>query len=298
MIRPVTVVGLCLALVGVACSGTTSSSAGADGADVPTVLATTSIWADVTGQLVCDGSARVESVIPPGADAHSYELSLADRQELDRASLIVANGLGLEVLLADVLDAVEQSGGTIFRVGDHIDGVTNGEDPHVWFDPNLIISALPALTDALVGAGLDEAVVQQCAADYRAELLAVDAEVADTLAGLATDQRSLVTSHDSLGYFAGRYDLEIIGTVIPSPSTLAAVSPRELEELAETMGLIGIPAIFAEANHGADDAQALADRLGDVALVRLPAGVDPNGEPSSYTEFLLANATLIVEALG
>ena len=44
--------------------------------------------------------------------------------------------------------------------------------------------------------------------------------------------RKLVTDHDALGYFASRYGLEVVGTVIPAHTTVAQPSAGELAELA------------------------------------------------------------------
>ena len=63
--------------------------------DAPTdddvaVLATTSIWADITSEVFC--GEPVAAIIPVGADPHSFEPSLRDREALGDADLVVANG--------------------------------------------------------------------------------------------------------------------------------------------------------------------------------------------------------------
>ena len=96
----------------------------------PTVVATTSIWADVTANVTCDGLATVETIIPLGGDPHSFEPSLRDRETMDNAELVVANGLFLEESLADTIDAVESNGVTVLRVGDELDPLPAGDASH------------------------------------------------------------------------------------------------------------------------------------------------------------------------
>ena len=96
------------------------------GDDAPLVLGTTSIWADVTANLACDGLAVVESVIEPGVDPHGYSPSLADRARMEEAALVVANGLGLEEGLDDTLEAVAAAGTPVFHVTDHIETIEFG----------------------------------------------------------------------------------------------------------------------------------------------------------------------------
>ncbi len=87
----------------------------------PTIIATTSIWADLVADLACGGQARVGTLVPVGGDPHSFEPSLADRGDLERAALVVANGLGLEEGLDDTLDAVEDGGTPVIRVAELVD---------------------------------------------------------------------------------------------------------------------------------------------------------------------------------
>lgn len=94
--------------------------------DAPLVLGTTSIWADVTANLACDGLAVVEAVIEPGVDPHGYSPSLADRAKMEEAALIVANGLGLEEGLLDTLEAVAAAGTPVFHVTDHVETIEFG----------------------------------------------------------------------------------------------------------------------------------------------------------------------------
>lgn len=96
------------------------------GDDAPLVLGTTSIWADVTANLACDGLAVVESVIEPGVDPHGFSPSLADRARMEEAALVVANGLGLEEGLDDTLEAVAAAGTPVFHVTDHIETIEFG----------------------------------------------------------------------------------------------------------------------------------------------------------------------------
>jgi zinc/manganese transport system substrate-binding protein len=295
---------LALVLASAACGG---SDQDADQSATPTIVASTSIWADITRNVACDGLANVETIVPLGGDPHSFEASLRDRETMENAELIVANGLLLEESLNDTIEAVESAGTPVVRVAEGLDTLgpstaedQSGNDPHVWFDPIRVAGTLPAIATALEDVGFDRTALSRCVDTYTAELTAVDEEVAGIVTELAEDQRVLVTNHDSLGYFADRYDFEILGSVIPSASTLAQTNPAELEELAESIEEAGVTAIFVETQHSSSDAQALADRVGDIEVVALPTGTldEPGTEGSTYLGWLLQNARLIVEGLN
>lgn len=292
-----------------ACGSDDSADTTGGGVDVPIVVATTSIWADITANVACNGLARVETIIPPGGDPHSFEPSLRDRETMDNAVLVVANGLFLEESLADTLDTVESNGVAVLRVGDELDPLPIGEephddvhgnsDPHVWWDPTRMAAAVPLIAEALADAGVDRAALEVCAAPYVDELTALDEEVDVIVAPLAVDQRILVTNHDSLAYFADRYDFEVLGSVIPSSSSLAATSPAELDDLADRIEATGAPAIFADTQNSSTDAEALADRLGGVEVISLLTDTldEPGSTAGTYIGWLRTNAQTIVDAL-
>ncbi|MDE0666238.1 MAG: metal ABC transporter substrate-binding protein [Acidimicrobiaceae bacterium] len=183
---------------------------------------------------------------------------------------------------------------------DHEGHDHSGDDPHVWFDPHRVSEALPALAQALkTSAGLDPAAVDACLASYQAELDAVDAEIAAMVEQVPAESRKLVTNHEALAYFADRYGFEVIGTVIPTPASMAQASPAQLEELAEIIEHEGVKALFAETVHSTDDVEALASRVGDVEVVTLYTGSlgPPGSGADTYIGFLRTNTELIVDAL-
>ncbi|MDE0517881.1 MAG: metal ABC transporter substrate-binding protein, partial [Acidimicrobiaceae bacterium] len=183
----------------------------------------------------------------------------------------------------------------------HHDHAHGAEDPHVWFDPHRVAEALPVLAQALTAhAGLDPAAVEACMNSYRAELEAVDAEIAAKIEQLPPESRKLVTNHDAFAYFAARYGFEVIGTVIPSLSSMAEANPAGLEELAEIIEHEGIKAIFAEIQHSGDEIEALAARIGGVEVVTLYTGSlgPPGSGAETYTGYLRTNTDLIVDSLN
>ncbi len=320
------------AVVAAGCGGA-PSAASSDGP--PTVLVTTSIWADVVSNVVCGPiDVEVETVMPIGADAHTYEPSLGDRARFDGASLIVANGIQLETGLLDTIAGAEDAGTPVVRLGRHIDTIPyvgeghshdedNGhdhededheeqhrrrqahshedDDPHFWFDPTRVSATLPVLADHLVDdVGLDRDVIDDCVATYQDELADLDADIERRVDELPAERRLLVTNHDTLGYFADRYDLEVLGTVSTSPSGLAETNPADLEALAQAMESAGSRTIFAEDTTSLDEAEALARRLEDAEVVTLftESLSEPGTDADTYAGLLATNADRILDALS
>ncbi|MGH3650447.1 MAG: metal ABC transporter substrate-binding protein [Acidimicrobiia bacterium] len=296
-LRPVMAVSL-LVLLTVGCGP------GDDrGSDELTVVATTSIWGDVIGQIVGD-EGRVEVLIPLGVDAHDYQATPQQLIALQTADLVVANGLGLEEGLIDVLKSAETDGANLYEVGADLEPLplesATGDDPHVWFDPlrMAVAAGLIAERIAQIDPSFDWAARAQ---DYAEELDTVDAEISDILAGIAEPDRRLITNHDALGYFAKRYGFSVVGVVVPGGSTLSDPSSAELAALVDEMRRQGVRTIFAETTQPTRLAEAVAAEVGhEVRVVELYT--ESLGESGSGADTLVGmlhiNATRIADALS
>ncbi|MCP3909774.1 MAG: zinc ABC transporter substrate-binding protein [Actinomycetia bacterium] len=289
-----------LMALGLAATGCSSGSDNNTGAGSPVVVVTTSIWADIVRNITCDGIVEVETLLPAGADPHGFEPSLSDRSHLESAALVVANGLGLEAALSDLIEVAEDRGTTVVRIGEL---VAPGADPnpHVWFDPVRVADALPEAASLIAAAAnLEYADLESCVVSYIDELTALDADITHQLATIPAPRRLLITNHDSLPWFANRYGFEIAGSVIPAATTLAQANPARLAALADRMQADAIPAIFTEEGEAAPDAQALADRVGDIVVVALyTEALGPHESTAdTYIGLLRTNAGRIADALA
>jgi zinc/manganese transport system substrate-binding protein len=294
-------------------------------------VVTTTVLGDIVGRIVGDAG-TVEVLMQPGQDPHGFAVSARQAQALRRADLVVANGLQLEESLLDVIEAAEGDGVAVLRVAEQLDPIAFGDgdgdeaaegehpdddqagedvgdhdheggDPHVWYDPvrmaegaALIADRLAAVDDTL--GDEDWAVRGAMVADA---ILAAHEQVVAILDAVADPCRILVTSHDSFGYFAARYDFEVIATVIPGTSSQAEPSAQGYAELIRTIESSQVPAIFAETIRSTRLAETLAAEIGrHVEVVTL--FTDSLGEPGSgadsYTGMLTTNAQRIADALA
>ena len=183
---------------------------------------------------------------------------------------------------------------------EHDDHDHSAGDPHIWLDPMRVAAGIGAIVEAAVDAGHDAEAITACAEDYRSELTALDAEISELVASVPTTSRNLVTNHDALGYFADRYDFTVIGTVIPSTSTMAATNPADLADLAALIEESGVTTIFTDAESSDVDAAALAERLDGVRVTPLLTGSPTSGveDGRDYVTLMRTNAERIVVGSG
>ncbi|MDH4116549.1 MAG: metal ABC transporter substrate-binding protein [Acidimicrobiia bacterium] len=302
-----------IAVIVVAACGTSS-----DGPDSSLrVVATTTILGDVASQIVGD-QGIVEVLMPVGADPHEYQPSAQQGAALRAADVVIANGLGLEEALGDILTAAEADGVTVIRIAEFVDPIPfsgtheEGEehqgseenhadgDPHLWMDPIRMAAAARAVGERLTSISPDVDWPQR-ANEYAQQLETADAEIAAILGAVAPERRYLVTNHEAFGYLAARYDFDVIGSVIPGGSTLASPSSAELAALVDTIEEYDAPAIFVENISGTDLAESVAAEIGrPIEVVELFS--DSLGEPGSGADtlisLLITNASRIADALS
>lgn len=300
-------------------TATDSGSAQPSGDEtVARIVVTTSILGDITDEVVGD-NAEVQTVMPMGADPHEFSASARQAEAMTQADLLVVNGAEFEAGLDGIIDQAENRGVAVFSFAEHVDLLPfdddhgqedeaeddrsdDGEwDPHLWTDPGRIADGVEALRDTVATLdGVDAVDVEERAASYLDELAVLDGEIESLLAGVPEERRVLVTNHEVFAYFADRYGFEVIGTVIPSITTLAEPAPAELEALAHEIEEHEVPAIFAETTQSTRLADALASSVGDIEVVELyteSLGGEGSGA-ETYVGLMRINAELIANALG
>lgn len=268
------------------------------------VVATTTIIADLVRQV---GGARVAvgSMLPPNADPHDFAPSPADLTKLEDAAAIVRHGLGLDAWADQLLDTADVSA-PVFVATDGVETLPAEEDafaegdPHVWFDPTRVMTMVDTIAADLTSLDPDGAATYEARRDaYQTALRELDAAIATAIATIPEGRRKLVTSHDALSYFADRYELTVVGTVIPGLETTAEPSAQQIADLLSVIERDGVPAIFTENTTNPALADELASEAGVVVVDDLYTDSlgDAGSGTDTYLGLMRTDAILIVEAL-
>jgi zinc/manganese transport system substrate-binding protein len=280
---------------------------GAGPAGKQTIVVTYSIFGAVVRDLVGD-KGTVLIPMPNGQDPHEWEPSAKNVATINKASLIVQNGLGLEGGMEKSLAQAKKAGVKFFTASDHItvrrvgpgEGIPSGDpdqavgakDPHLWMDPTAMRTVELALAARLkADLGID---VSGRAKDLATRLDHLDQEVRQAVAQVPEANRRLVTGHESMGYFAQRYGFQLVGAIIPSLTSQAQVSAAELAKLKQAIQQHPVKAIFTELG----TSRAVADAIGretGVRVVELTTHTLP--ADGSYFTFMHELARVITDAL-
>ncbi len=273
------------------------------------ILVTTNILGNVVAEIVGD-QAEVSVLMKPNADPHSFAISAREAHAMQTADLVVYNGLGLEEGVLHHVEAAESEGVPTVEVGARIDPMEyrDGDaaglpDPHFWTDPGRVVTAVRMLTDEIITHvdGVDADAVRQRAEAYAKEVRDLDGRLAERFAGIPAQRRVLVTNHHVFGYLAARYDLTVVGAIIPSGTTLASPSASDLASLVTAIETHRVPAIFADTAQPARLAEVLAAEAGiTVRVVGLYSESlsDADGDAASYLDMMRFNTEAIIGGLS
>jgi ABC-type Zn uptake system ZnuABC Zn-binding protein ZnuA len=274
-----------------------SDSPGHDG----TVVVGTTTQAGDLVRRVGGRRVTVRQILQPNSDPHEYEPRPSDVKALADARLVVRSGGDVDDWLGSLVD----NSGTDAPLLSLIDHVhrrrLNGDlDPHWWQDPRNAMLAVAAIRDRLVEVdpGGAEA-YRRNAARYLERLRRLDQEASACIDRIPARGRKLVTTHDALGYYADRYGLEVIGAVLPSLSTQAQPSARDIGALVDQIESSGVEAIYPESSLNPKLERAVARESG--ASVGSALWADTLGPPGSsgatYIGSIAANTGSIVNGL-
>ena len=268
----------------------------------PVVVASTTFLADIA-QNVAGDRIQVESLLPFGADAHSYQPIPQDVAKIADSDLLIVNGAEFEHFLENIIESaggertvVEASAGLSVRMDAENE---HGVDPHLWLDPNNVITYVENIRDGFVKFDPEGADVYAAnAVAYIEQLLGLDNWITDQVESIPVERRLLVTNHDSLGYFAERYGFTVIGTVVEGTSSNAAPSAQQMAALIDKIKASGAPAVFLDAAESSTLANQVASDTGVTVVTDLHLGSLTDGPPAgTYIDLMKHNVSRIVEAL-
>jgi ABC-type Zn uptake system ZnuABC Zn-binding protein ZnuA len=288
----------------VALLGGCAQVGGSSGDRLPVVATTTQI-ADFARNVGGD-QVDVHQILQPNTDPHEYEPRPSDVTATASAKLVLENGDNLD----SWIDKVVSESGTDARVVDlgarvpvKVPGETSGPeasryDPHWWHDPVNATAAVREIRDAMIAADPSQRKrFETNARAYLERLRKLDAGIKRCFAAVPPNRRKLVTDHDAFNYFAKRYEIQVIGAIIPSQTTQAQASAGDISRLADEIRRQHVRAVFPESSINPDVARALARQTGAISDLTLygdtlgPAGSDG----ATYLGMEEANADAMVQ---
>ena len=327
---------LALSLVLIACSGGSSEAGcpEIDGREL-NVVATTPMIGEFVSQVGGD-SINLTVLMPPEADPHTYEPAPQDAGKIADADLVFYTGLMYEPApLIELLEnsvcgseALAEVGESVFPIefkeGGHDDHGEKGHDdhdeeghddhdeeghddhhghnhgaydPHFWFDPNRVAYAAEFIESKLVEFDPSNSAAYEAAGKaYADELKGLTSQVSELISSVPSQNRKLITTHESLGYLEAKFGLEVLSTIIPDLDSSNEISPSQLVGVIDVIEDNNVKVIFIEAEAPSVYAETIVAETGIKAVEGL--WVETLRPGQTYPEFLITAVELIVENLS
>lgn len=215
----------------------------------PLIVCTTNIISNTIENLV-GSSFNVVSLMGPGVDPHLYKASQKDLEYLQKADLVVMNGLHLEGKMAEVLTKLARTK-KVISMSDGLDEeefikvAESTYDPHIWYDVLMWNKACQFVSNDLVNAFPDlKDSITAYTTDYQKELLELNLWVLDQINLLDSAQRILITAHDAFSYFGRAYQFEVKG--LQGISTQSEYGLQDISALVNYITEKKVKAVFVE----------------------------------------------------
>lgn len=300
----------------------------------PKVVASYSVLCDLAQQ-VAQETVDLTCLIEAGEDPHVYRATPSDRRAIEDAQLILYGGYEFEPAIIQLIEATSNAAPKVAvdevavpepLMGEaheheqdeaeheneheneiaeaHEDEHTEGElepDPHVWHDAENGEQMVEVIRDSLAEVVPENAeLYSRNAQTVISQLDQLNRWIEQQIATIPENQRTLVTTHDALGYYGNAYGLEIEGA-LGSLSTEASPSAARIREIVGIIQQTDVPTVFAETTNNPRLMETVA-READVSLSEQEIYADSLGEPgtpaASYQGMLMTNTCTIVTGLG
>lgn len=278
----------------------TVPSGPASGAPIA-VVTTSSVFADLVRNV---GGSRVSvtSLVPRGADVHTYQPTPADLRAVAAAQLFFLNGLGLDDWLEKTIQSAS-NGALVVKLGEDVPGVTllpgdspTTQNPHLWMDvANAAVYAERIATSLKAADPTHAPDIDASVMAYARTLADLDAWVRRQIETIPPANRQFVTFHDALPYFAKAYGLTVVGVAVEAPGQ--DPSAGEIAALIDAIRRSGVHAIFSEAQFPTTLIDQIARETGAVVVSNLYDDTLGDDPITSYEAMIRWDVEQLVGAL-
>lgn len=280
------------------------------------VVATLFPQYDFARQIAGD-RATVVMLLPPGAEAHTFDPRPGDIRTLNQADLFIYTGKVMEPWAKRIVDSLDNKklqvvdaskGIALYKTEDegdhdHHGGHEEEYDPHIWLDPTNAMKMVDTIADALCEKDPANAEAYRAnAAKYDAEIKRLDDGLAEALkeAGKSGSNTLAFGGPFAYFYFLDHYRLNYV-TAYDSCSTEGEPGVRRIADVIRAVKEKGLHFILYDPLENSKVARSIADETGakllpfstmhNVTKEEFESGI-------TYRDLLVGDIRTVMTALG
>lgn len=221
---------------------------------------------------------------------HDYTLSTTDMKKLEKADVIVQNGLGLENFMDKVLSTYSE-----IQMIDSSKNITskieeNGEtNNHIWTSISNYILQVEEIANRLSQINPEnEEVYKRNKESYIKQLKELQERYQTELTNIKG--KKAICLNEAFSYLAKEVDLEIIS--VETNHEESSLSAEKMKELIEMMKNENIKSILVDKEDNLKSAQTLANETG-ATIYELQSGLTGSVENNSYLQIMGDNLEVL-----
>jgi zinc/manganese transport system substrate-binding protein len=267
------------------------------------VVASFSILGDMVKNIGGD-RVQVTTLVGPDSDVHAYSPTPATARAVNKANLVVVNGLGLEGWMDRLIRASGYKGVVVvatrgikpLRMKNDRNQIVI--DPHAWQDlanGRHYVANIAAALEKVDPKGT--AIYKTRTAAYDKKLADLNAWVSREFSSIPKSKRRMITSHDAFGYLAAAYDIDILSPM--GVTTESEPSARAVKNLILQIEKEKITAVFVENISDPRLVEQIARESGVAVGGKLYSDAlsGPKGPASTYLAMFKNNIANIIAAM-
>lgn len=225
----------------------------------------------------------VHSILPPGADAHTYEPSSKDIISIAKGDLFFYLGAGMEAYAETVAQSLASQDVKLIEIGEDESLFIKDEhsqendeendsmhehhgdyDPHIWLDPIRLIQIAEIIKKELISINIEsEDVYEENFKILMNELTQLDDSFKNVLN--EKENKHILVSHAAYGYWEDRYGIEQIS--VNGLSSSNEPSQKELTKIIQQTKEYNLKYILFEENTSNRVSEIIRDEIGAETVV-------------------------------
>lgn len=267
------------------------------------VVTTFTVIADIARNVAGD-AAEVESIIRPNAEIHEYSPTPGDLLRAQGASLVLYNGLNLELWFERFFRNLRDVPSVVVSEGVEPMGISEGPysgkpNPHAWMSPSDALIYVENIRAAFAEHDPDNAEIYAANADaYKAQIEATVAPIRERFDAIPEQRRWLVTSEGAFSYLARDFGLQEL--YLWPINADAQGTPKQIKKVIDLVREHQIPAVFSESTVSPDPAQQVARETGSAygGVLYVDSLSDEGGPVPTYLDLLRVTTETIASGLS
>lgn len=268
---------LFLSLIITGCSSTTSSE---ENEQAGMTIYTSIYPIQYATERIGGDTVNVESIYPPGVDAHTYEPTSKEMTTIAESDAFIYLGAGMEGFAESAADALGSENVALIELGTHeelFQMEDNGDeeehandehehgdqDPHIWLDPIRMIDMAGIIKGKLIELNPDKKeLYSKNFNSFKKDLLALDKSFQETLQ--SKDHKEVLVAHAAYGYWEERYGIEQIA--ISGVSSSDEPSQKDLTQIIDKAEEHNLKYVIFEQNGSDRVSKIIQEQIGAKAL--------------------------------